>query len=208
MKLRDAWCLVLLACVLTAPAAACPTIAACELALQRAPRDAGVRRDYGQMLLRAGAYDEALESYRQAVALAPEDARSHEALGAALAFLRDYAGAMPELEQAVALDPGAVQSLRMLQIVQDGLRLREAAIGTARKLADRGDVLAMYDLAVALEQSEPEQAAMWLKRAAEAGHVAAMDQLAQAHFDGALGPASNAAEGETWATRAREARGR
>lgn len=174
------WRLALALCLLAAtPAAACQTVSACEAAMQRRPADAAVRRDYGLVLLRAGNHEEALESYRQAIALAPDDARGHEALGGALATLRDYAGALPALERALALDPGAMQSLRVLQFVQEGLRLREAAIGTARKLAERGDVLAMFDLAVALEHSAPEQAAQWLERAARAGHISAMERLAQ-----------------------------
>lgn len=163
-----------------APASACQTLSACEVAVQRAPRDAAAHRSYGLVLLRAGHHEAALESFRQAVDLAPDDARNHEALGGALVFMRDYAGAMPELERAIALDPGAVQSLRLLQSVQHDLRRPEAAIAIARKLAERGDVLAMFDLAVALERSEPEQSAHWLERAAAAGHVAALEQIAQA----------------------------
>jgi tetratricopeptide (TPR) repeat protein len=162
-----------------APALACQTIGGCEAAVQRAPADPALRRAFGLVLLRAGDTDAALESYRTAIALAPNDARGYEALGGALAQMRDHSGAMPLLERAIALDPEHAEgALRVLQYVQEGLRLHDAALDTARKLAERGDVLAMYDLALALEQREPERALLWLNRAAGAGHVAALERLA------------------------------
>jgi tetratricopeptide (TPR) repeat protein len=173
--------LPLLSVLLAAPAsAACQSISGCEAAIQRAPADPVVRRDYGLVLLRNGANEEAVESYRTAITLAPEDARGYEALGGALAVLRDYTGALPLLERAVALDQGRAESaLRILQFVQEGLLQREAALSTARRLADRGDVLAMFDLAVALEATEPTEARRWLERAAAAGHAGALDRLAE-----------------------------
>jgi len=168
------------AVLLVLPAFACPSIPACEVAVQRAPRDPALHRAFGQVLMRAGEHDAALESFRAAVALAPDDPRGHAALGGAFAVMRDFDSAVPELERAVALDPdGAMASLRMLQWVHVGLRQHEAALRTARRMAEHGDVLAMYDLALALDASAPGEAMQWLERAAAAGHAGAAEQLAR-----------------------------
>ena len=44
---------------------------------------------------------------------------------------------------------------------------------------------------------------LWLRRAAKAGHVGAMDRLVRVYLDGTMGQTQNLTAATRWATRAR-----
>lgn len=83
-------------------------------ALRLAPRDAGLRFDYGNALRVAGDADAAEIEYRRALALAPDSIPAHKALGSLLHDLRRSSEAVVVLQCARKLDPADADLLRLL----------------------------------------------------------------------------------------------
>jgi predicted O-linked N-acetylglucosamine transferase (SPINDLY family) len=69
------------------------------------PTDASVQRRLGDSCLAIGACEEAVESYRRALAIEPRSARGHNNLGQALMQLRRYDEAAASYERALEADP-------------------------------------------------------------------------------------------------------
>ena len=76
----------------------------------------------GWVLSRLGRHEEAVESYRDALALEPESAMAHASMGDALLRLERYEEALESFERALAADPsfeparaGAEHARRLLE---------------------------------------------------------------------------------------------
>ncbi len=77
-------------------------------AVHRLNRSATAVRSDGNRLFAAGRYQEAVATFRRAVALGPQDAETRTNLAAALARAGDPAEAETEFREAIRLDPAAV----------------------------------------------------------------------------------------------------
>ena len=186
-------------------------IAACEKAVAADPRNPVLRRHYARAMSFRGLYDSALEQYRQVTVIRPGEARSWYDYGYYLAFMRRYAEAVKPLERTVALNPGHIAALRALAISYASVRKPRKVFDTTIALARLGDRIAMFEISVFYQEAygvrqDPVRAHGWLVRAAEAGHIGAMDRLVQVYQNGQLSQHRDDKKAEFWATQARRAR--
>ncbi len=192
-------------------AAARADLGNCAAAVAEAPDDPGLRRLFAISLARTGQYERAVAQYREVTRLAPADGRAYYEHAWMLAFLRRYAEAIEPIERSISLQPEHVPSYRAAAIIYDLVKRPEDLFRVAFAGAKLGDVIAMYDTHVCFAKGrgtarDEAQALVWLTRAAEAGHVTAMDELAQLYLNGGLGARPDPRRAEDWATRARKER--
>jgi TPR repeat protein len=183
----------------------------CAAAVEAAPADAGLRRLYAQSLARAADYDGSIGQYREVTRLTPGDGRAFYEYAWMLAFVRRYAEAVEPIERAVRLRPDHVESFRAATIIYQIIKRPEDVLRMALAGAKLGDSISMFDAyecyAAGRGTAKDEaEAFRWLERAAEAGHVTAMDKLAEIYLNGGLGRAPDEKMAEDWATKARVAR--
>jgi TPR repeat protein len=199
------------------PAERCAAAAAqgdfrtCAAAVEAAPADPVLRRFYAQSLARAADYDGSIGQYREITRLTPGDGRAHFEYAWMLAFVRRYADAVDPIEQSMRLQPRHVESFRAATIIYQIIKRPEDVFRVALAGARLGDSIAMFDaydcFAAGIGTAKDEvRAFFWLEQAAEAGHVTAMDRLAEIFLNGGLGRAPDERKAEHWATQARVAR--
>ncbi|MBM3491343.1 MAG: sel1 repeat family protein [Alphaproteobacteria bacterium] len=185
--------------------------AACQQALDAAPHDVRLKRLLALGMLLGGAEETAILAYRHLSEQSPEDADAHFQLAVAYGTVREFRNALAPLDRALALDPAHRDASRLSVIAHQQLGQFADAVPHLLRLAEAGDEIAMYELAVALERgaglaANSVKAVHWFAKAAEAGHVAALDRLAEAYFTGQLGLRPDNARGNDYATQARDAR--
>jgi TPR repeat protein len=183
----------------------------CAAAVEASPADPALRRLYAQSLARAADYDGAIGQYREVTRLAPSDGRAFYEYAWMLAFVRRYAEAAEPIEHAIRLRPDHVESFRAATIIYQIIKRPADVLRTALAGARLGDAISMFDAyecyaAGSGTARDEAEAFRWLERAGEAGHVTAMDKLAEIHLNGGLGRAPDEKKAEDWATRARLAR--
>ena len=213
-----------LSALLTAPASADETLAArcaagalkgefrpCAAAVEASPLDPALRRLYAQSLARAADYDGSIRQYQAVTRLTPADGRAYYEYAWMLAFVRRYSDAIEPIEHSMRLRPDHVESFRAAAIIYQMMKRHADVLRVSLAGAKLGDSIAMFDTydcyaygrGTAKDES---QALFWLERAAEAGHVSAMDRLAEIFLNGGLGRVPDGKKAEDWATRARLAR--
>lgn len=185
----------------------------CAEAVAARPGDPELRRLYAISLQKAGRYDEALHEYARVAAMTPTRFRAQYELGWMLAFVRRYHEAVAPLERASRLRPAHTGVYRALTITFAMLKRPSNALRSALAGARLGDRIAMFDAARHYREGlgvakDPRLALHWLTRAAEAGHVKAMDDLVRVYLYGELGETPDDAKAERWAAKARRARER
>ena len=183
----------------------------CAAAVAAAPGDTALRRLYAQSLVRAADYDGAIGQYREITRLAPGDGRAFYEYAWMLAFVRRYADAVAPIEQSMRLQPRHVESYRAATIIYQIVKRPGDVFRVSLAGARLGDPIAMFDTFVCYAAGrgtakDEQQAFFWLVKAAETGHVTAMDRLADLFLNGGLGRAPDGAKAEEWATKARLAR--
>ena len=184
---------------------------ACAAAVEAAPADPALRRLYAQSLARAADYDGSIGQYREITRLTPRDGRAFYEYAWMLAFVRRYADAVEPIEQSMRLMPDHVESFRAATIIYQIIKRPEDVFRVALAGARLGDPIAMFDAydcyAAGRGTAKDEALAFfWLEKAAETGHVSAMDRLAEVFLEGGLGRARDERKAEEWATKARLAR--
>jgi TPR repeat protein len=183
----------------------------CAAAVEAAPGDAGLRRFYAQSLAKAADYEGSIGQYREVTRLTPADARAFYEYAWMLAFVRRYAEAVEPIETSIRLRPDHVESYRAATIIYQIIKRPDDEFRVALGGARLGDPISMFDVHACFAagrgtQRDEAQALHWLERAAEAGHVTAMDKLAAIFLNGGFGRAPDETKAEEWATRARLAR--
>jgi len=183
----------------------------CAAAVAEQPADPALRRLYAQSLAKAADYDGAVREYGEVTRLAPADGRAFYEYGWMLAFVRRYREAVDPIEEAIRLRPDHAPSYRAATIIYQIIKRPEDVLRMALAGAKLGDSIAMFDaydcyLAGIGTAKDDAQAFAWLVKAAEAGHVTAMDRLAAIFLNGGLGQAPDEKRAEDWATKARLAR--
>ncbi len=186
-------------------------VANCATAVAETPNNPALRRLYAMSLARTGQYHAAVNQYREVTRLAPRDGRGFYEHAWMLAFLRRYAEAIEPIERSISLSPDHLPSYRAAAIIYDLVKRPNDLFRVALAGANLGDVIAMYDTHVCYAKGrgtarDDAQALAWLVRAAEGGHVTAMDELVQMYLNGGLGESPDTARAEDWASRARRAR--
>lgn len=183
----------------------------CAAAVAANPSDPDLRRLYAISLQKAGQYEPALREYTKVAELSPAQFRAQYELGWMLAFVRRYHDAVAPLERAARLRPGHVGVHQALTITFAMIKRPARALESALVGARLGDRIAMFDAARHYRNGlgvpkDPRRALIWLNRAAMAGHVKAMDDLARVYLYGELGENPDDKRAELWANRALEAR--
>jgi len=107
-----------------------------EEALKVAPEDSRAFLSLGGIQMRSGAFKEAEQSYRRAIALKPSSVEGHLALANFLFSSGHYADAEQELKQSVALDSNNVIANRMLAALYMGTNRRAEAEQPLKVVAD------------------------------------------------------------------------
>ena len=185
--------------------------ATCAKAVAAAPADPALHRFYAISLSKAGRYDASIEQYRQVTRLAPRDGRAFYEYAWMLAFIRRYREAVQPIEQAIRLRPNHADTYRTAAIIYFIVKRPRDVFRVALAGAKLGDPIAMFDTYTCYVEGSgtaknDAQAFYWLVKAAEAGHVTAMDRLVAIFLNGGLGQAPNDRKAEEWATKARLAR--
>ena len=183
----------------------------CAAAVEAAPMDTALRRLYAQSLARAADYEGSIGQYRELTRLAPSDGRAFYEYAWMLAFVRRYADAIEPIEQSIRLQPSHVESYRAAAIIYEFVKRPRDLFRVALAGAELGDTIAMFDIYDCYAKGkgtakDEAQAFFWLAKAADAGHVSAMDHLADVFLNGGLGRAPDGKKAEEWATKARLAR--
>lgn len=183
----------------------------CAAAVAAAPADIALRRLYAQSLAKAADYDGAVRQYGEITRLAPADGRAFYEYAWMLAFVRRYADAIEPIEQSMRLQPAHIESIRAATIIYQLTKRHADVVRVSLAGARLGDPVSMFDLFDCYAEGrgtakDENQAFLWLQKAAETGHVTAMDRLAALFLNGGLGRAPDGGKAEEWATRARLAR--
>ena len=216
--------LAVAAAAFAVPASAAPTsaelcarrasngdVAVCQRAIAENPGDATARRNLATAWMALGDYDSAVEAFREIVARAPRDTRGQYDLASMLGFVRRYAEAVAPIEAVLRAEPDNIAALKLAAMVYHQIEREPDSFRATRRAAELGDRTAMYDMIWHYENgkgvaADPRAALAWTVRAAEAGHIAAMDAMVETYQEGLYGEAPDDSKAESWAMRARLAR--
>ncbi len=163
-------------------------------------------RGLAKILLSQARFDEAVEAYTLIADAIPEDAAAHYDLAGALAFIRRYAEAIDAVERAIALDDSDARFYELAAVSHQQLSQFSEAFEATRRGAELGDIKAMYTLAGMYEhgrgtESSDPHARRWLERAADGGHLGAMDAMIRVYRDGLYGQPRNLERAAEWQAR-------
>lgn len=183
----------------------------CRRAVGAHPKDPDVRRNYAISLSFNGAYDSAARQYAAVTRLTPNSHRAHYELGWFYAFKRQYGEAVRPIERAMALKPRHLKYMRLAAIIFAATKLRQKRFAIVREAAELGDQIMMFELAFLYADGDGvkenlAETLKWLIRAANKGHVLAMDRLADAYLNGKLGAKKDRKRADFWARKAQQAR--
>lgn len=186
-------------------------VAACEKAARENPGDVKVQRDLARSFIAIGDFDSAVDVYQRIAAARPDDARAHHDLGGTLGFVRRYAEAIEPMEAVMRLKPRDVAAYKAAAVVYTQLGRVGDAVRVTRKAADLGDAIAMFDLSRFYRDGtgvsvDSRQALAWAQRAAEQGHLGALDLMVRVYLEGLMGEAVDEQKAKAWAWKYRRAR--
>ncbi len=183
----------------------------CRQAVGTHPRDADVRRNYAVSLSFSGLYDSAVRQYEEVARLTPKSHRAHFELAWIFAFKREYRQAESPIERAMVLKPKHLKYMRLAAIVFAANKHQKKRFDVVKEAAAMGDQILMFELAFLYAdgtgvKEDLSRTLHWLTRAAEKGHVLAMDRLATAYLNGKLGAKKDRKKADHWAKQAHAAR--
>jgi tetratricopeptide (TPR) repeat protein len=146
-----------------------------------APDNALGHYNYGTELRGVGRNEEAIASFRQAVALDPGYVNAHNNLGNAVLEVEGLEAAVPHYRDAIALDPTHAKAHYNLATTLFKLGDAQTAEAHFRRAIESrpGFAAAQYGLGVALERSGDSEGALAAYRAA----LASNPRLASAHLN-------------------------
>lgn len=186
-------------------------IVACQEAVRANPGNVAVQRDLAKSFIAIGDFDSAVEVYQTIAAVHPDDARAQADLSGALGFVRRYAEAVEPMETVMRLTPDDVTAYRAAAVVYLQLGRAADAVRATRQAAELGDAIAMFDLAGFYRDgvgvvADARRAVAWTERAADNGHLGALDLMVRVHLEGLMGEAVNEDKAKAWAWKFRNAR--
>lgn len=186
-------------------------IVACREAARKNPGNLAVQRDLAKSLIAVGDFDSAVEVYQSIAAAHPDDTRAQADLGGALGFVRRYVEAVGPMEAVMRLTPDDVTAYRAAAVVYLHLGRALDAVRVTLKAAELGDAVAMFDLSGFYRDgvgvaADARQALAWAERAADNGHLGALDLMVRVHLEGLMGEAVDEDKAKAWAWKFRNAR--
>lgn len=186
-------------------------IVACQEAARTNPGNVAVQRDLAKSFIAIGDFDSAVEVYQTIAAAHPDDARAQADLGGALGFVRRYVEAVAPMEAVMRLTPDDVTAYRSAAVVYLQLGQVADAVRVTRKAAELGDAIAMFDLSGFYRDgvgvaADERHALAWAERAADNGHLGALDLMVRVHLEGLMGEAVDEDKAKAWAWKFRKAR--
>lgn len=186
-------------------------VAVCERAARENPGNVVVERNLARSFIAIGDFDSAVDVYQRIAAARPNDTRALRDLGGTLGFVRRYAEAIAPMEAVMRLKPRDVAAYKAAAVVYAQLGRVGDAVRVTRKAADLGDAIAMFDLSRFYRDgtgvaADSRQALAWAQRAADHGHLGALDLMVQVYLEGLMGEAVNEEKAKAWAWKYRRAR--
>jgi len=186
-------------------------IKACQKAVAEAPKNPVLRRHYARTMTFRGLYQSAIDQYRIITQIRPNDPRSWYDYGYSLAFARRYRESVQPLEKAIKLNKSYIAALRILAIAYATEKKPAKVFRTTLDMARIGDRIAQFEVSIFYQDAygtarDEAKSFQWLVKAAESGHIGAMDRLVRVYQNGALGQAKSDRKAEFWAIQARRAR--
>jgi tetratricopeptide (TPR) repeat protein len=177
--------------------------AACEKALQAAPRDPALHALLGEAYFADGAYAQGLFSLRRAIDISGGAPAYRLRFAGFAALVNEYADATEELNQVVAVQPKNARAWALLAVCLRSLGDDATALQASRRAADLGDAAEAYALAgrygsgdgVRRDVREEQR---WLRRAAQGGYVDAMRDLVDFYAKGRPGIPPDPAKRHYW----------
>lgn len=184
---------------------------ACAAAAKVHPDDEALQRHLAYLYLEADRHIRAIDTLTAMAQRWPDHWQPHYDLAQIYAYIRNYASAVGPIERAIALNPQDTRSLMLAVSIYANLKRDGDAFRAALRAAELGERVAMFVVSYNYEEGQGTRrdlvkAGQWLTRAANAGHVGAMDRLTNLYLEGGLGIAADDRQAELWATRARRAR--
>jgi len=188
-----------------------PAIAACEAAIKADPDSIALRHRLGFAYLEADLFAESIKALKYVTTRWPNDWQGQFDLASVYGFLQAYPSAVAPIEAAMRLQPDHIETLMLATIIFRNVRRDDTVFRIALRAAALGERRAMFMTAYHYEygvgvKMDMAQARHWVERAAVAGHVAAMDQMAKGYMNGEMGFTRDRQKAEHWAARAKQAR--
>jgi TPR repeat protein len=181
---------------------------ACQKAIAANPQDPELHALLGHAYFASGFYAEGLQALRDAIAASGGSAAYRYRFAGFAALINDYPQAARELELAVADEPDSLKAWTLLADCYRYMKDQKQALRAGRKAAELGDAAEAYLLASRYNSGDgvgidPAEELRWLERAARAGYVAAMQDLALLYAEGRPGIPADPAKRKYWDDKAR-----
>lgn len=183
----------------------------CREAVAENPQDLESWNNLARAYLVTGADRAALKALRSITIVTPDDPQAHYNYGATAGTLRRFDVAVEEMRRALELKPDFLDAQLVLAIALEQLGRLDEAIEAKRRAAVLGDDGAMFELTEAYaagvtENVSKAEARAWIERAANMGHIAAMEWMVEVYREGLLGEQADPARAQEWRWRVRNAR--
>lgn len=187
---------------LPAPAA----LPVCEDALTVTPSSVPIARRLAHLRLTHGDSPSALNLYVDLANRLPDDAEAQFELGAAYGTFNMNREAILPLERAVQLRPDYLVAYQVLAIAYGFTGNRAGAFAALSAAAELGSATDMYEIGMMHltgngVATDPARAVTWIRRAAEGGHIGAMQKLAELYAQGRSGILRDANQAREWLRR-------
>lgn len=185
-----------------------------SLAAWGQPKDPALLRQQGIAAFNAEKFRTSFILYREAISLAPTDASLRFELAGYMAAISEYEPAITVLGGALALEPENARGWALLATLHGYLKHPLESFQASRRAAELGDRREAFTLAWIYggEQAQnfgvkpnPAQEKHWLEQAAEAGHIEAMQALAEFYAKGRPGFPPNEKRSREWRLRFEQA---
>lgn len=184
--------------------------ASCEKALEIRPRDPELHALLGEAYFATGFYGEGLQSLQAAIDASGGAADYRYRFAGFAALINEFTKATDELERVVAARPKDVRAWALLAVCYRFMKDDARALRAGRHAAELGDAAEAYALAARYaagdglaRDSHEEQ--RWLRRSANRGYVAAMQDLAALYANGRPGIPPDPARQHYWEDAVRRA---
>lgn len=181
--------------------------AVCERAIEANPDNPEAHRLLARAYFNGDRIFDSFTAFNDALRLAPRDAGLHFELASYLVLVNEYEAGVTHLQQAVAIDPRHRESWSLLATCYRYMSRAKDAHAATLKAALLGDPIEAYALArfhaEGTEGSapDPQSEKLWLQKSARAGHVQAMQDLADLYDRGRPGMAAEPDKARYWKDR-------